>query len=249
MKSMGPLNLLRNQSRSWKSILGLALLLVGVCLLLYFYRDAYHGFREALRFFSSRRRVSAYIASFGSKAPFAFIGLQFLQVMVAPIPGEFSGFIGGYLLGTLAGFWYSTIGLTLGSWAAFMISRWFGLPLVRRFVGKEIMDKFGYLMEHQGALFSFMFFLIPGLPKDFFRYLLGLSPMHVLTFVVVSTVGRIPGTLLLSMEGETLRAAEYRAFFVFLGIGLIALILAFAYRDRIEHWLKHRKHFHRIRGG
>jgi uncharacterized membrane protein YdjX (TVP38/TMEM64 family) len=163
--------------------------------------------------------------------------------MVAPIPGDLTGFIGGCLFGTVAGFLYSTIGLTLGSWLAFVISRRFGLPLVRRFVGKEIMDKFDYLMEHKGALFSFIFFLIPGLPKDYFCYLLGLSPMHVLTFLVVSTVGRIPGTLLLSMEGQAIRAEHYRTFFAILGLGLTAIVLALIYRDKIEHWLRHNKHY------
>jgi uncharacterized membrane protein YdjX (TVP38/TMEM64 family) len=242
MLFMEPLNHWKNQQSSWRWLLGYALVVIGISLLLYFYHEAYHGFREALRFFSSRTRVSAYIASFGLYAPPVFVGLQFLQVAIAPIPGELAGFIGGYIFGTIAGFIYSTIGLTLGSWVAFMISRRFGLPLVRRFVGKETMDKFDYLMEHQGALFSFIFFLIPGLPKDSLCYLLGLSPMHVVTFLVVSTIGRIPGTLLLSMQGEAIRAEHYRAFFVILGLGLTAIVLALIYRDRIEHWLKHSKH-------
>jgi uncharacterized membrane protein YdjX (TVP38/TMEM64 family) len=236
---MAPLNHPKNQEASWKWILGYALVLIGVTLLVYFYREVYHGFRETLHFFSSRTRLSTYVASFGPTAPFVFIGLQSLQVIVAPIPGDLTGFIGGCLFGTAAGFLYSTIGLTLGSWLAFVISRRFGLPLVRRFVGKEIMDKFDYLMEHKGALFSFIFFLIPGLPKDYFCYLLGLSPMHVLTFLVVSTVGRIPGTLLLSMEGQAIRAEHYRTFFAILGLGLIVIVLALIYRDKIEHWLRH----------
>jgi len=238
------LNQLPNRKPAWKSILGYALVVIGVGLLLYFYHEAYHGFREGLRFFSSRTRVSAYIGSFGAYAPLVFMGLQCLQVTVAPVPGELTGFVGGYLFGTGGGFIYSTIGLTLGSWAAFMISRWFGLPLVRRFVGKETMDKFDYLMEHQGAFFSFILFLVPGLPKDSLCYLLGLSPMHMLTFLVVSTVGRIPGTYLLSLQGQAVRAEHYRAFFVILGLGLTAIVLALIYRDKIERWLKHSRHPH-----
>ena len=246
---MERMNHLKNQKPSWKSILGYVLVIVGVCMLLYFYREVYHGLREALRFFSSRARVSAYVASFGPASHLAFIGLQILQVLVAPIPGDLTGLIGGCLFGTQAGFIYSTIGLTLGSWVAFMLSRLFGLPLVRRFVGKETIDKFDYLMEHKGALFCFIFFLIPGLPKDYFCYLLGLSPMHVLTFLVVSTVGRIPGTLLLSMQGQAIRAEHYRAFFVMLGLGLSAIVLALVYRDEMERWLQRSKHLHvRLRG-
>jgi uncharacterized membrane protein YdjX (TVP38/TMEM64 family) len=235
---MEPLNYSRDQKPNWKWILGYALVVLGLCLLLYYYKEAYLGFRDLVRFFSSRTRVSAYVASFGPFAPLVFMGIQFLQVLFAPIPGELTGFIGGYLFGTGLGFIYSTIGLTLGSWVAFLIARRFGFSFVRRFVGKEIMEKFDYLMEHQGAFFSFLFFIIPALPKDYFCYLLGLSPMHVLTFLVVSTIGRIPGTLLLSMQGEAVRSEDYRAFFVVLGLGLLALVLALIYRDRIESWLR-----------
>jgi uncharacterized membrane protein YdjX (TVP38/TMEM64 family) len=241
---MKPLNQPQDQESNWKLFLGYALLVIGIGFLIYFYREVYHGFRETLRFFFNRNRLSTYIASFGPTAPLAFIGLRFLQAIVVPIPGagDLTGLIGGGLFGTKAGFIYSTIGLSLGSLVAFMISHRFGQPLVRRFVGKETMDKFGYLMEHKGALFSFIFFLIPGLPKDSFCYLLGLSPMHVLTFLVISTVGTIPGTLLLSMEGHAIRAEHYRTFFVILGLGLTAIVFMLIYRDKIEQWLKQYSH-------
>ena len=234
---MEPISYTGGQKPSWKWVLGYALVMLGVCLLLYYYREAYQCFRDLIRFFSSRTRVSAYVASFGPYAPLVFMGIQILQVLMAPIPGELTGFIGGYLFGTGLGFLYSTIGLTLGSWVAFFVARRFGFSFVRRFVAKETMDKFDYLMEHKGAFFSFLFFIIPGLPKDYFCYLLGLSPMHILTFLVVSTVGRIPGTLMLSMQGEAVRSEDYRAFFVFLGLCLIAIVTALIYRDRVEAWL------------
>jgi len=238
---MEPLNHSGDQKPTWKWILGYALVVLGLCLLLYYYKEAYLGFRDLVRFFSSRTRVSAFVSSFGPFAPLVFMGIQFLQVLFAPIPGELTGFIGGFLFGTGAGFIYSTIGLTLGSWVAFLIARRLGFSFVRRFVAKEIMDKFDYLMEHQGAFFSFIVFIIPGLPKDYFCYLLGLSPMHVLTFLMVSTIGRIPGTLLLSMQGEAVRSEDYRAFFVVLGLGLLALVLTLIYRDRVESWLRIKK--------
>ena len=232
---------MENGKQRWKLILTYALLLLGFCILLYYYREISLGIRESLRFFRSRARVSAFVASFGPSAPFVFIGLQILQVLVAPIPGELTGFIGGYLFGIGEGFIFSTVGLTMGSWLAFLMSRRFGMPFVRRFVGKDIMDKFDYLMEHQGAFFSFIFFLIPGLPKDYLCYLLGLSPMHALTFLVISTVGRIPGTLLLTMQGQAVRSENYRGFFVVLGLGLLLIVLTLIYRDPIEKWL-HKKY-------
>ncbi len=217
------------------------IILLAVCLLLYFYKEIYHHFRDMVRFFSNKDQVSALVTSFGVFAPLIFIGIQILQVVMAPIPGELTGFVGGYLFGAAWGFFYSTVGLTIGSLLAFLIARRLGLPFVRRFAGEEVMAKFDYLMEHQGAFFSFLFFLIPGLPKDYFSYLLGLSPMHVVTFLIVCSIGRIPGTLLLSLQGHAVRSEDYRIFFVILGIALFFILLTLLYREKIEAWLKRKK--------
>jgi uncharacterized membrane protein YdjX (TVP38/TMEM64 family) len=232
---------MEKQRRTWKSFLGYGLFLLAVCLLLYYYRDAYHHLREALHFFSSKERLNDFIASFGFYAPLVFISLQILQVVLAPIPGELTGFIGGYLFGIGPGLAYSTVGLTLGSVFAFLVSRRLGMPFVRRFVGQEVMEKFDHLMERQGAFFSFIFFLIPALPKDYFCYLLGLSPMHIFTFFVISTLGRFPGTLLLTMQGQAVRSENYRGFFLALGIAFIFIVVTVIYRDRVEVWLKIKK--------
>lgn len=232
---------MQRQRPKWKSLFGYSLLFLVLCLSFYYYRDAHHSFHEALQFFRGKERLTEFITSFGFYAPLVFISVQILQVVLAPIPGELSGFIGGYVFGLGLGLTYSTIGLTLGSLFAFLLSRHLGMPFVSRFVGQETMWKFDRLMERQGALFSFLFFLIPGLPKDSFCYLLGLSPMHLLTFFVISTLGRFPGTLLLTMQGQAIRSENYRGFFVVLGLVLIFIVLTVIYRDHIEGWLKIRK--------
>ncbi len=230
-----------NIEKEWKTILRHGLLLLGFCLLLYYYKEIYYCCHQGWRFFRNKQRVNQFIVSFGAYAPLVFIGLQFLQVLLAPIPGEFTGFIGGYLFGIVPGLIFSTIGLSLGSIFAFWIARRLGLPFVSRFVGRETMAKFDYLMEHKGAFFSFILFLIPGFPKDYFCYLLGLSPMHVITFLVISIVGRFPGTVLLTMQGYSIRSENYRAFFVILGLVLLAIVFTVVYRDRLEKLFKQRR--------
>lgn len=216
-------------------------MLLGFSLLLYYRQEVYECFFQGWHFFSDKERVNNFVLSFGSYAPLVFIGMQILQVLVAPIPGDLTGFAGGYVFGILPGLIYSTVGLSLGSLFAFLIARRLGMPFVRRHVRQESMEKFEYLIERHGAFFSFILFLIPGLPKDFFCYLLGLSPMHVGTFLLISCVGRIPGTLLLTMEGNSVRAHHYWVFFVVLGLVLLLIVPTFIYRDRIEKFLKHKK--------
>jgi uncharacterized membrane protein YdjX (TVP38/TMEM64 family) len=232
---------MKNFGKNGKTLLPYGLMLLAFGLLLYYYHEVYEYFFQGWHFFSNQERVNKFVISFGSYAPLVFIGLQILQVLFAPIPGEFTSFVGGYVFGNIPGLIYSTVGLILGSLFAFLIARGVGMAFVRRFMGQELLGKFEYLVERHGAFITFILFLIPGIPKDFLCYLLGLSPMHVLTFLVISSIGRIPGTLLLTMQGSSVRSEHYRAAFIILGVILLFIVLAVIYRDRIENLLKHKK--------
>ena len=149
------------------------------------------------------------IREWGILAPVIFISLQALQVIIAPIPGELTGILGGYLFDQWVGLLYSTIGLTVGSVAAFAVGRWLGAHYVQRLVSPDIWRKLGFIIEAEGIILCFVIFLIPGLPKDMTCYLFGLSPMPFWVFAVVSTLGRMPGTWILSAQGAHTASGDY----------------------------------------
>jgi uncharacterized membrane protein YdjX (TVP38/TMEM64 family) len=189
-------------------------------------------------YFTNREKGIAFIESFGHLSVFIFILLQIAQVIAAPIPGEATGIIGGYIYGPFLGTIYSTIGLTIGSWLAFMLSRLFGMPLVEKVVKKEVIDKYDYFMEHQGAVVSFLLFLIPGFPKDYLCYIMGVSHMPVWEFLTISTIGRLMGTALLSVSGSCARNDQYAALIVISVVSGILFILAVVYHDKLLAFLK-----------
>jgi uncharacterized membrane protein YdjX (TVP38/TMEM64 family) len=199
-------------------------------------------YRELFEFYANRKAIAQYIRDAGPYGPIVFIILQALQVVAAPIPGEATGILGGYLFGTLPGLIYSTIGLTLGSCLAFGLGRWLGLPFVRRFVRQETYHKFDFLTRARGELVVFLLFLIPGFPKDILCFLLGASPLPFGTFFLVSTVGRIPGTWLLSIQGTQVRGQQYVSLFVLLVLLAVALLVLHLNRDRLFDWMKRRHH-------
>jgi uncharacterized membrane protein YdjX (TVP38/TMEM64 family) len=203
-------------------------------------------YRELARFYSSRREVKAFLTSFGPYAPLPFIVLQALQVVFAPIPGEATGFLGGYVFGTWLGFLYSSIGLTLGSAMAFGLGRWLGAHVVRRLVSDAVYHKFDFVARTGGELVALLFFLIPGFPKDYLCFLLGVSPVPFGTFLVITTFGRMPGTWLLSIQGAKVRSAHYLEFVIFLTLAAAAALLAYIYREAILAWL-HRRHAERTK--
>jgi uncharacterized membrane protein YdjX (TVP38/TMEM64 family) len=186
----------------------------------------------------SRRQLKGFILSFASYSPLAYILLQIIQVVIAPIPGGAIEFLGGYLFGAKVGFIYSMVGLTLGSLMAFSLARIFEKIAVEKFVSEETRKKFDYLVEHQGAILSFILFLIPGFPKDALCYILGLTPMHLGIFLIISTIGRIPGTLMACLQGGKAFEHQYKTFLVLLGISGLIILIFFIYHEEIHNLLK-----------
>jgi uncharacterized membrane protein YdjX (TVP38/TMEM64 family) len=175
----------------------------------------------------------------GAFAPLIFITLQVLQVVIAPIPGEASGILGGYLFGVLPSLFYSTIGLTIGSLLAFMVGRLLSDLVRRRLEHAAIYKKFNHLVSKGDFVIPFVLFLLPGFPKDSLAYLLGMSHMPLPVFLFITAVGRIPGTLLLSFQGAEIYQGNYLKLAILLAISaLIAIPYAF-YHKRILAWLIH----------
>lgn len=152
--------------------------------------------------------VRAAVEQFGIFAPVAFIGLQVLQVVFAPIPGHVLALTGGYVFGPVIGTIYSLVGATIGSAIAFWVSRRFGRPAVERLVHPDRLSTFDGFLEDHGRLAVFLVFLIPGLPDDALCFVCGLTPVPLRELVVLSFLGRIPGYALLALAGG--RFATYR---------------------------------------
>ncbi len=181
-----------------------------------------------------RERVKDFLVSLGPLSFAGFIVLQTLQVVAAPIPGEVTGFLGGYLYGPALGLILSTTGLTLGSFIAFWLSKVFGRPFVDKFVSKKTMAKYDYLLHHKGAFLVFLLFLIPGTPKDILCYIIGLGHLTTKEFLLISTVGRFGGTLLLTLGGSYIRQHQYYRFSVLLAIAIVIIFISLVYKDKLE---------------
>lgn len=188
--------------------------------------------------FHNRHELKGFIRSFGPYSPLAYILLQILQVVVAPVPGGAVEFLGGYLFGVEAGFIYSMIGLLIGSWFAFSLARVFEKWAVEKFVSEQTLKKFDYLIGHEGVILSLLLFLIPGFPKDALCYILGLTPMHLGIFLIISTIGRIPGTLMATLQGAKAFDHQYKAFMILMGVSALIIFVFYIYHERIHELVK-----------
>jgi uncharacterized membrane protein YdjX (TVP38/TMEM64 family) len=214
---------------------------VGVCAylawLVWTDAPAYHF---AHRLFNDNQYMKEKLVEWGAAAPLIFIVIQALQVVIAPIPGEVTGILGGFVFGQWMGLVYSTMGLTAGSLLAFALGRWLGDAYVRNLVSEETWNKLGFIVEAEGTILCFIIYLIPGLPKDIVCYLFGLSPMPFWVFAVVSTLGRIPGTWVLSAQGAKTATGHYIEVALLTATVAALAVPTYYYRHRIVAWFEGR---------
>jgi uncharacterized membrane protein YdjX (TVP38/TMEM64 family) len=231
--------------RIWWLLAALVVTLLCLSLVVQFWQPLWAWLAPYYELATDKERIKATIKAAGPLAPLLFISLQALQVVFAPIPGEATGFLGGYLFGVPLGLTYSTLGLTLGSVAAFLLGHWLEKRVVTRIVSRETMKRFDFLMEHQGALVAFILFLIPGFPKDYLCFILGLSPMNWRVFLVICIIGRIPGTLMLTLQGAEIYAGHYWSTLILVGSCLVIAGLALYFRETLYSWIRRLEMYHR----
>jgi len=187
--------------------------------------------------FSDRESIHQLVKSSGWAAPLIFVAIQIGQVLFAPIPGDVTGFLGGYIFGAWNGFFLSTIGLTLGSMLNFSIGHFFGERVVRRMVSCKTYDKYNELVQHKGILVIFIFFLAPVFPKDLLCLFLGLTILPARVFFVISTIGRMPSTIALSLQGASIFSKNYMFFIIVTVLCVLFAIFAYMARDPLYRWM------------
>lgn len=141
-------------------------------------------------------RVIYEVQNAGPGGILILLGIQFLQVVVALVPGEVVQIAAGMMYGPWLGAAIILVGCVISSAFIFQLVHRLGAPFVRHMVPEKYMEKFQNF-EKTGRLniIVFVLFLIPGLPKDVFTYIVPLTDMKMKTFLMLSNVGRIPGVV------------------------------------------------------
>ncbi len=237
--SIGVIILMAIKSFSAKHIVLIFIILFSLALPGYFYRmQLWESVTQCYNFFIDREKVTTFITSFGMAAPVIFMIVQTLQVLFAPIPGEATGFIGGYLFGTTKGLLYSSLALTMGSLINFAIGRFLGKHYIRKLIPSVYLNRFDTIFKRQGIFVSFILFVFPGFPKDYFCFFLGLSSIPAKVFIIIACIGRMPGTFMLSLQGASIYEQNYNLFAIVLGLSIVVTLFAYRYRETLYQWVE-----------
>jgi len=219
-----------------KNLLKLIIILLEIIILALLINIIVHY--NLLYFLKDIHKISSFIEQFGIIAPVVFILLQILQVVLFIIPGEVTGFIGGILFGAFWGTVYTTMGVVLGSYFAFFLARKFGRPFVEKMIGQKYLRKMDNFSETKITLIFFMIFLLPLFPDDIFCFLAGLTKMKTKTFLIIVSIGRFPGYLMLGILGGGLAASQLDFFVISSIICIILLGIVFLFKKKIEKYFK-----------
>lgn len=142
--------------------------------------------------FDSRESLVEYVGSFGTTAIIVFIFIQFLQVILPLFPAALTCVAGVVLFGPVWGLVYNYIGICLGSFAAFLISKRYGQVLVENMMSENIFKRYEKYMR-EGKSFDRIFTIgifAPIAPDDALCYLAGLTNMPFRKFALIILLGK-----------------------------------------------------------
>ena len=183
---------------------------------------AFLYFRYGSEIFSAdaAERMVAYLKANESIAALLIIAIQTIQVVVCILPGQPIQFAASYMFGVFGGLLLSLAGAVIGVVISFFTANILGRDAVHMIFGEErVSDYQRKLNSGKGLTIAFLIYLIPGIPKDLVSYVAGISEMRFLPFLLVSTVGRIPGMAGSLFFGYFFREKNY------IGVAVVCIIM------------------------
>ena len=174
----------------------------------------------------------AYIEGFGAWGFLMMMFMQISQIIVAIIPGEVVEFVAGTMYGWLGGWFFCSIGILIGQFLIFKAVKFFGKSLVEKVAGNEKLNKFKFLNDEKKLKsVIFILFFIPGTPKDLITYIVPLTKIKLMDFLVITFFARIPSVISSTYAGDAFSDKNFiKLLIVYVAIAAFSVIGALAYR-------------------
>jgi uncharacterized membrane protein YdjX (TVP38/TMEM64 family) len=177
--------------------------------------------------FTSIDALQVRIASLGAFAPIGFI-LLYAIASVALIPGGFFDVAGGVLFGPIWGSVLNLAGAALGAAVSFLIARYVAGDWVERRAGTRV-QRVIRSVETDGWQFVAFLRLVPVFPYPVANYLLGLTRIPFLHYMLATVVFMLPSTIAYTWIGHAGREAVAgetdNIYYALFALGLIAIVI------------------------
>lgn len=178
-----------------------------------------------IKFVKEPEKFRLWVDSFGIWSYFVFAGIVILQVIIAFIPGEPFEIVAGYAFGAIEGTIICILASAIGSMLVFFFVKKYGVRLVEVFFSLDKMNNLKFLKDgsKRDVLFLIIF-MIPGTPKDLLSYFAGLTNISYVSWLLISTFGRIPSVITSTIGGDMLQKQDYLTAVIVFAITLVVTL-------------------------
>ena len=161
--------------------------------------------RPLVQFVSEPERFRDWVDAHGLRGRIAFLGMVILQIFVAVIPGEPLEIAAGYAFGFWEGTFLCILGMTLGGALVFCFVRKLGVKAVEVFISRDKIASLRFLQNTRRLYaFTIIAFLLPGTPKDVLTYCVGLTPIRLSHWLLITSCCRLPSVITSTLGGSAL---------------------------------------------
>lgn len=159
---------------------------------------------------------------------FFYVLVTIVAIVIAPISTLPLLPIASNLWGVFSAAVLSIIGWTVGAFIAFIIARTYGVPIIKKFVPIEKINKLEKMVPRENIFWSVVFLRMV-IPVDILSYALGLfSKMKTKNYVLATLIGVSPFAFVFAYLGKLPFYYQILAFF----IAAIILIIGFMVKEK-----------------
>lgn len=165
------------------------------------------------------------VSSLGFGGWLLLLAIQYVQIVIAFIPGGPIQIVAGALFGPIGGLATCVLGMLLATSTVFALVSRYGHRVIKLFLKEKEIKEYRFLKDAKRLeSLVVILFLIPGTPKDVLTYLFALTPISLGRFMLLSTVARIPAALTSVLAGDSIINGEWlKAVIYFAVISVISL--------------------------
>jgi len=166
---------------------------------------------------------------------FLYIGIEILQVTISFLPGQVFQMAAGSVFGVFHGLILTCLGKLIGEVLAYYLAKLLGRDGIKMMIGETKMNKLMDAFNSEKAyVFTFLFYLIPGLPKDVLCFPAGISNMRFKAFIIISMVARMPALFGSIWFGDMYMKNDYVGMAVLTGVCTVLFILGVIFRKKLH---------------
>jgi uncharacterized membrane protein YdjX (TVP38/TMEM64 family) len=182
--------------------------------------------RDVLAFLTDGRRVQEQVDRMGPLAPVVFGALVVIQEVTVLVPSEPLELAAGYAFGFWKGSLIYLAASVVGCIAIIAVVRFGGDRVLELILTSKRRAQLARLREAQKFdLAILVCFFIPGVPKDLMAYLAAFAGMRPVHLVAITTAGRLPSVLAVTLASSFAAAGDWRATALVFGVTAVAVVV------------------------